>query len=304
MKSNYTNGSVLPLIDLEISGQCNLRCSTCWGTPHDMKQMYSLSEWFALLENLRKNYSLKGIALTGGEPLLVSEIDDFIKECKIHLGLNVNLLTNACYLDKHFNQIRPYLTTISIPLDGSTDEINRKIRGIGHYDIALRWLSLLNKDFLNLPLKVGTVVSSLNLKDVPNIGDVLIKCGIKRRYPKKDVWKLYQATPFGAEQNNKLWKQLRVSDKDFNCLVRKTKKRYEGEINLTQLPTKETGGYCIIIRPNGNVVTNSKKDGSEHKLFENIFKDIDGAMKAIASYHVVRRGVERLSSSYFGQGLN
>ncbi|MFH1462574.1 MAG: radical SAM protein [bacterium] len=304
MKYFYPNRSVIPIIDLEISGKCNLHCPICWGTPRNMKQHYKFSEWLELLKVLQKSFGLKGIALTGGEPLLVPNIDNFIKEAKQGLGLCVNLLTNACYLDEHFNNIKPFLSTISIPLDGPTEEINKKIRGVGHFNIALNWISRLNYNHLDLPLKVGTVVSALNIKNVPDIGEVLLQCGVERRYPEQDVWKLYQATPFGAEQNNPLWKLLRISDSDFRNVAKKTKQKYKGKINSVQLSTKEVGGYCIIIRPNGNVVANSNKDGKEHLLFNNIFTDTMGAMVAISSYHDVKRGIDRLTSSYFGQGLN
>lgn len=301
--NSYPVGTTIPIIDLEISGRCTSRCPTCWGTPHDMKQEHSLSEWLVLLNYLKENYGLRGIALTGGEPLLVEEIDGFIQEANTGLELNVNLLTNTLLLDSHFDELRPYIASLSIPLDGSTREINDAIRGEGHYDSTTEWMRYLNEDHLDLPLKVGTVVSSLNIENVPDIGDVLIENGIERRYPKQDVWNLYQATPFGAEQNNSAWTQLKISENDFHNLVRVSKERYAGKINLTQLSTNESGGYCIIIRPNGNVVTNSKADGTEYRLFDNIFADADGAMRAIGAYHDVSRGIDRLKTSYFGQGL-
>ncbi|MFH1307474.1 MAG: radical SAM protein [archaeon] len=300
---NYPNNKILPMIDLEISGECNLQCPTCWGTPHYMKQEYSLSKWLHLLKDLKELFGLTGVALSGGEPLLVEGIDDFIIETKSSLELNVNLLTNTLNLPKYFSRIKPFLSTISIPLDSSSEENSRELRGEECHRSALKWIAYLNNEHLDLPLKVGSVVSSLNIEDIPDIGELLLGCGMQRRYPEKDVWKLYQATAFGAEQNNPLWQELRITENVFKKAVQKTRKRYEGKINLTELATSETGGYCIIIRPNGSVVTNSKEDGREYRLFENIFEDLDGAMEAIKKYHEVGRGVERLKSSYFSQGL-
>lgn len=300
---HYPTGTTIPIIDLEIDGRCTSMCPTCWGTPHDMKQQHELSEWKQLLYILKQKYGLKSVALTGGEPLLVEGIDGFIRDIKTDLGLNVNLLTNTLLLDEHFDEVNQCLSSLSIPLDGSTREINDAIRGKGHYDSTTEWMRYLNECHLDLPLKVGTVVSSLNLRDAPEIGDVLIENGIERRSPRQDVWKIYQATPFGAEQNNPAWEYLKISENDFRILVEDAKERYAGRINLTQLSTEESGGYCIIVRPNGNVVTNSEKDGTEFLLFDNIFDNVGAAMEAIAQYHVVGRGVSRLAQSYFRQGL-
>ncbi len=294
---DYQKGTVVPILDLEISGECNLHCPTCWGTPPSMKQEHGLSEWLSLIEKLKVEYGLESIALTGGEPLMVPGIDSFIKGAKAGLGLNVNLLTNAVFLGEHFFSIRPYLASISVPLDGSNEMINRRSRGKDHFSVALDWISLISGQHPGLPLKVGTVVSGANIQDVPNIGEVLLDQGFSQ------TWKLYQATAFGAAQESRVWKTRRVTDQDFERLVVEMTRKFAGQMNVTGLSTVEVGGYCIIVRPNGNVVTNSLIDGTEHLLFGNIFDDTAGAMRSIGEYHVRDRGVQRMATSYGFQGL-
>ncbi len=284
----YLEGTIVPMVDLEISGDCNLHCPTCWGTPPDMDQKYGLDAWLSLLRILKKDYGLESIALTGGESLLVPGIDGFIKQAREENGLNLNLLTNGILLEEHFSQIRSFLSSISIPLDGSTEEVNRKTRGTGHYKIAVDWISRLSHYNPDLPLKVGTVISSANINDAVNIGELLLTLGFGNS--SDNTWKLYQATAFGAQQESPSWKSRRIIETDFGQLIRDVALRFQGQINVTSLSTPESGGYCIILRPNGNVVTNSKIDGREHLLAPNIFEDTKGAMKSIAEYHVATRG--------------
>jgi MoaA/NifB/PqqE/SkfB family radical SAM enzyme len=300
---DYKERAVVPMIDLEISGKCNLHCPTCWGTPPDMEQEHGLPDWLSLLKQLQSGYGLESIVLAGGEPLLIPGIDDFIRGVHTELGLGVNLLTNAILLEEHFPKIRPHLASISIPLDGSTEEINRRSRGSGHYQFAVDWITRLNQEHPDLPLKVGTVVSTANISDIPSVGEVLLQRGFGDPRHEANTWKLYQVTAFGAQQESHIWKTRSVAVQDFDQLVRKTRTRFQGKMNVTGLSTEEVGGYCMIVRPNGNVVSNSVTNGKEHLLARNIFEDTEGSMKAIASYHPRARGVQRMASSYSYQGL-
>ncbi|MCL4418922.1 radical SAM protein [Patescibacteria group bacterium] len=300
----YQKGTVVPMVDLEISGECNLHCPTCWGTPPDMRQEHEFSDWLAMLGKLKASYGLESIALTGGEPLMIPGIDGFIEEAHKEVGLNVNLLTNSVFLGDHFSTVKPHLSSLSIPLDGSSEEVNRKSRGRDHYQVAVDWIARLSREHPELPLKVGTVVSVANFSDVLDIGEVLLAQGFGDRVSNPGTWKLYQATAFGAQQESPIWRARAVTGQDFDQLVQQVTDKFQGRIMVTGLSTSEVGGYCIIVRPNGNIVTNSLQDGREHLLATNIFEDTEGAMESIAAYHVKTRGVQRMATSYLSQGLH
>lgn len=80
---------------------CNLRCPFCHNaslvTHIDNSNIYIKEE---ILSYLKKRQGiLEGVCISGGEPLLHNEIEDFIKEVKA-LGYSVKLDTNGFYPDK------------------------------------------------------------------------------------------------------------------------------------------------------------------------------------------------------------
>ena len=83
------------------TGGCNFRCPYC----HNASLVVGLNkvepvdydEFFAFL-NKRKNI-LDGVCITGGEPLLQPDIEDFIRKIK-QLGYSVKLDTNGSFPDK------------------------------------------------------------------------------------------------------------------------------------------------------------------------------------------------------------
>lgn len=83
------------------TGGCNLRCPFCHNVPlvldPDGETPYSEEEVFALLEKRRG--VLDGVAITGGEPLLQPDIEDFIKKIK-EKGFAVKLDTNGAFPQK------------------------------------------------------------------------------------------------------------------------------------------------------------------------------------------------------------
>ena len=80
---------------------CNLRCPFCHNaslvTHIDNSNIYKKEE---ILSYLKKRYGvLEGVCISGGEPLLQSGIEDFIREVK-SFGYSVKLDTNGFYPDK------------------------------------------------------------------------------------------------------------------------------------------------------------------------------------------------------------
>ncbi|MDD3160239.1 MAG: radical SAM protein [Candidatus ainarchaeum sp.] len=288
----------VPAIDCEISGVCNMNCPCCWGTPRNMSQSHSLDEWFNLIKKFKEDAGLESVTLCGGEPLLVKRIENLAKKIKIDLGLEVYLQTNGTCSLKTLEAITPFLTNVSIPIEGSNEKISSIRRGKNHLSKVIKTLKFLNKNFPDTLLKVGTVVNSKNVYDLENIGNMLLKQGMDKRFPKKGVWKLYQMTQFGAGQDDEEWSFLRIDDKVFNENIKKIKQKFKNKLNITSISTKETGGYCLIIRPNGKVVSNSYEDGSEVEIFNDAFKNPKNAIKLISEYQAVSRVKNRLVKTY------
>jgi len=272
----------IPAVDLEISGICNLRCPVCWGTPRGMIQKYSLKEWFNLLVILKRNAGLKSIVLCGGEPTLIPKIDKFVKHVKTKLNLKIYFETNCISLRPLLPKIAPYIDNLSIPLEGSNPEINAIRRGPLAFSKTIEVLDFMNEAYPNIHIKVGTCVFKQNAFDVPNIGWVLLRHGFNWRYPHKGVWKLYQITRFGAGKDDPEWSNMKITKDEFQEVVNKALALYKNKISITAIASHEMGGYCIIIRPNGEVVSNAHTQyGEEYSVFPNIFSDPKQGIKKL-----------------------
>lgn len=83
------------------TGGCNFRCPYCHNASLvvglDEVEPISNDDFFSFL-NKRRNI-LDGICITGGEPLLQPDIENFIREIK-NLGYSVKLDTNGTFPDK------------------------------------------------------------------------------------------------------------------------------------------------------------------------------------------------------------
>lgn len=83
------------------TGGCNFRCPYCHNASLvvglDEIEPVEYDEFFAFL-NKRRNI-LDGVCITGGEPLLQPDIEDFIREIK-NFGYSVKLDTNGTFPDK------------------------------------------------------------------------------------------------------------------------------------------------------------------------------------------------------------
>ena len=80
------------------TGGCNLRCPFCHNAPLVLRAAehpeLSMDEVLAFLRTRRG--LLDGVVLSGGEPLLQRDAEDFLREVK-GLGFAVKLDTNGCY---------------------------------------------------------------------------------------------------------------------------------------------------------------------------------------------------------------
>ena len=83
------------------TGGCNFRCPFCHNAslvtrPADVEEI-SLESFFSYIS--KRSGLLDGVCITGGEPLLNKDIDDFIKRIR-ELGLLIKLDTNGAFPER------------------------------------------------------------------------------------------------------------------------------------------------------------------------------------------------------------
>ena len=92
MEKNYSS------IRLEITSHCNLMCEYCHNSKYSNRDDdMTTEEIMLLIRNLKKQYPINKILLTGGEPLVNKDI------CKIiglitSLGIKADMVTNGTLL--------------------------------------------------------------------------------------------------------------------------------------------------------------------------------------------------------------
>ncbi|RMF83870.1 MAG: radical SAM protein [Nitrospinota bacterium] len=147
---------------LLLTNRCNLRCRYCFVDVNTIyKSDFTLSEWEATLDNLKKHGGVS-ICLMGGEPLLFKDIDELILYGK-RLGFNIEMTTNGFGLEKHIDAVKR-VNAVMLSLDGP-QEIMEKNRGKRSYDYVMRALELLQRH--KVPVRINCVATKQNKDAIP-----------------------------------------------------------------------------------------------------------------------------------------
>lgn len=243
-------------VDFMLLGQCNLRCPFCFGPQHEIPAMET-GKVKSIIQTLSRN-GAERIVFTGGEPTLIKDLPEILSEAKKE-GLFTVLSTNGLKLDSNpslLEKLVPSLDWIALSLDGSTSEVNAKMRvgltpeiGLKHFGAILRVVQRIRTDHPQLKIKVGTVVAKPNLKDVHNI-----PFSLRDHAAIPDTWKLYQISP--SEYGKINYPELKISDDEFEKVFTKAKVNAgeAGIKNVVKYVNATRPGKYLFINPLGEVL--------------------------------------------------
>src|SRR3989344_1852297 len=158
MKNNYPE-----IVCWRITSKCNRSCPFCF---RPESQDLQTKEIYKIIDGLAAS-GVKGIGITGGEPLLRKDIIKIFKH--IH-GRNISicLATNTDFYPKYQKPINKYVSAIGIPLEGSTKEIHESLRGKGSF---LNTINAINKIYHHSKIQMyfSTVLTEKNIGDLANM---------------------------------------------------------------------------------------------------------------------------------------
>jgi len=152
---------------------CNLRCRHCWidpkyTTPNKPTSHLSFDTFSRIIEEAIP-LGLRGVKLTGGEPLLHPEFPRFLLFLR-EKGMELTVETNGTLLTEEIAWILadfPQLT-VSVSLDGARKETNDLIRGIeGAFTLALKGIEILVSK--NIRPQIICTVMKWNLGEIPEL---------------------------------------------------------------------------------------------------------------------------------------
>ena len=119
------------------TGGCNYRCPFCHNAGLVTKLDTEIISEGEVLSHLKKRQGiLDGVAISGGEPLLQGDIEEFLQKIK-ELGYSIKLDTNGSFPDKLKSIIDKGLCDyVAMDIKNSKERYNETI-GIDNFDISL-----------------------------------------------------------------------------------------------------------------------------------------------------------------------
>ena len=162
MNHNYTS------IRLEVTSGCNLNCAYCHNAMHsNQKDDLTTEELITLIQNLKHQYDIKKILLTGGEPLIKKDICKII-EVITELGIKADMVTNGTLLTSKLikNLEKAGLKRIRI----SIDEVSAttEVRGNSNPNDIWKKAQMVVENS-NIELCIHTVCSPFNVHSLYDV---------------------------------------------------------------------------------------------------------------------------------------
>lgn len=153
----------MPVVIFYVTEGCNLKCLSC-SYRKPMPGELSFDEIKTLAAQL-KDFGLKHIVYSGGEPLLRS---DFTEICRLFSGYGVKqtLLTNGLLLAKKAEELKGYFTEVIVSLDGAVAETHNRLRGVNSFELILEGIKKIQSVDHMQQVSIRTVLQKQNFRQL------------------------------------------------------------------------------------------------------------------------------------------
>lgn len=171
------------ILQLHITGKCNLQCKHCYISEHSCEMSFvdiknTLQQfdcWGKTIQQLYNDKVTLHLHITGGEPLLHSEIRKIIRYLsRKNKKYKIAFMTNGTLLDrkvlKRMKRLR--MKPMQLSLDG-TKETHDKIRGNGNFDKVISAMELLYD--LKVPCRVSFTANKDNYLEFSKVAEICRK---------------------------------------------------------------------------------------------------------------------------------
>ena len=166
-------------VRLEVTSKCNLNCAYCHNAKHSNNQGdMTTEELFRLIQNLKKKYNIGKILLTGGEPLVKSDICDIVAEIT-SLGIKADMVTNGTLLtlDLLKKLEAAGLKRIRLSIDEVSDETS--VRGDSSPNALWETAKMVVQNS-SIEFCIHTVCSPYNVKNLYDVYNKVLEVGARR----------------------------------------------------------------------------------------------------------------------------
>jgi len=157
----------LPVLVLMPHSRCNCKCVMCdiWKANQSAQEL--TAEALGPHLDAMRALGVRRVMLSGGEPLMHSNLWAFCAELK-KLGVRITLLSTGLLLEAHAPQVCEWCDEVIVSLDGSRDVHNR-IRSVPHaYERLAEGVRALRRSKASFRVTGRCVIQRLNYFDLVN----------------------------------------------------------------------------------------------------------------------------------------
>lgn len=243
-------------IYIELTTRCNNNCSHCVVTNPNVKNEYLLTtqEIMRIIDEIDL-IGYKEVIITGGEPLLRTDIIEIIKYI-YEKNLKINIMTNGTLLDETIiEKLKIYnkLLSVTVSLYGYNEEsyYNFTKNKIGFNDV-IRGLSLLKIN--KIKYKINVILIREIIDNFESLKNILFENKLISVLEELSfIGPLYTSNTQSERMNEQII-QLRVSPREY-CralfLIEKDSGIYEYKANSMSNDKIFNCGFCHTISPDG-----------------------------------------------------
>ncbi len=260
---------LIATIDFHVTSECSQECPYCWG-PLEVAQVKK-REALKIVEKVHQ-HGIRRIVFTGGDPLRRRDIGRLVKHAKA-FGLEVALSTTGDKLTRGFlRKYGRFIDLVSIPLDGSNEEVSSLTKEMGHFSAVMKALRLLEKH-PQIDVKVCTPLTKLNGHDLGNM--LRLVASWAEKAPNRVFYNIFNIYPRAMQEVD--WDTYLLTDEEFSAM----KEREERASNLTVnfLDRTTLDALYVLIFPDGELCLPVGPDYLRLGRFLDV-EDLDQAVKS------------------------
>ncbi len=191
---------------LNITKRCNLFCGHCFNdSGHRSSPELDFAYVASTLERLQR-YGVMKVTLAGGEPLFHARILQILDVAR-ELDIDFSLITNAIPLTATLADAiarTPNLRSITVSLDGATEQENDAVRGRNAFQRTVAGVRLLRERY-DRKLALRTTLMRSNLPGLRRMPALLQELGVQE-------FKLNRLNPYGRAADRT---DLLLSDEEY-----------------------------------------------------------------------------------------
>ncbi len=185
-------------LGLSLNNHCNFRCKMCYIWNQDKgENRLNLQECCRIVDDLER-FDVKGVRLSGGDPLLTSWALDLAKYSS-KKGYHTIATTNGSMITEAFAKqiIDSGMNNLNLSLDSSDPQVHDSVRGFpGSYKKIINAIDCLTNQSKGLKIGINTVISNLNLHEIISLTEMVQE---DRRID--HIYFMAVMQPFGTKPN-------------------------------------------------------------------------------------------------------